>query len=141
MKKTWISCVAVLLVGSAAFAVDLSGEWASQLTFASGTVAASNTFTLHLAGSGWQLTTSWDPVLPAVSSHMLVLRGSLGVLTWTAGASFDLAAHGALPRLRGGEGLALWSADGFALRSGFVSFDLVLGDLTLRLTLHQAPAP
>lgn len=140
MRKAWISCGVLLLAGAMAVAVDLSGEWASQLTFGSAAVSARTTFTLHLAGSGWQLTSSWNPVLPEVSSHTLVLRGGLGALTWTAGASFDLAPRGGGLPLSRAHGQALWAAEGFAVRSGFVSFDLVLGNLTLRLTLHGAPA-
>jgi len=135
MKRTLAVWAALFLVGSMAWAMDLSGEWTAQMTFTSGIVSPSTTFTLHLAGSGWQLTSSWDPAFLDVSSHSLVLQSSLGPVGVTAGASFRLATRTALTRVGAQDDLALWSADGFSFRSRFVSFELALGNLTLRLTL------
>lgn len=136
MKKAWALCTLVLLASSTALAVDLSGSWTSQVTFASGAVAANTTFTLHLAGSGWRFTSSWDPALLSVTDHALVLRTSLGPVSVTAGAAFRLTPRGALAHAATGEGL-LWLADGFAFRSGYVSFELALGNLTLQLTFYR----
>jgi len=135
MKTALIVYGALLLASSTALAVDLSGEWTTQMTFTSGIISPSTTFTLHLAGSGWQLTSSWDPAFLDVSSHSLVLKSSLGPVGVTAGASFRLATRTALTRVGAQDDLALWSADGFSFRSGFVSFEIALGNLTLRLTL------
>lgn len=139
MKKALAGGMALLLVGWAALAVDLSGTWTTQMAFTSGVASPSTIFTLRLVGSGWALTTAWDPALPELSSHTLVLSGSLGPLGIVAGASFHLSAPGGSPALRRHGDLALWSADGFTFRSGFVSFDLALGNLTLQLTLHRGP--
>jgi hypothetical protein len=134
MKAILLLC-SVLLASSTALALDLSGEWTSQITFASGVVSPSTTLTLHLAGSGWQLTSAWDPALLDVSRHSLVLRSSLGPVGVTAGASFRLATRTGLARVGAPDALALWTTDGFSFRGGFVSFELALGNVTLRLTL------
>lgn len=135
MKTALAGCVALLLASSTAFAVDLSGAWTTRMTFASGAITPATTFTLHLAGAGWQLTTTWDPSLPQQSSHALLLQGSLGPLGFTAGASVRLNSSQKFAPLAGRD-LAGWSVDGFEFRRGFVSFKLALGNLSLRLTLH-----
>ncbi len=137
MKRTLAAWVVVLLVGSTAWALDLSGEWTTRMTFSSGVVAPSTTFTLHLAGAGWRLTSSWDPAFLDVTSHSLVLKSSLGPVGVTAGTSFRFATRTALTRVGAQDDLALWSADGFSFRGGFVSFEVALGNLTLRLTLQN----
>ncbi|MBC7220649.1 hypothetical protein H5T55_04160 [Candidatus Bipolaricaulota bacterium] len=139
MNKVWILCAAALLAGSTALALDLSGQWTSGLTFTSGTASMTNTFTLHLAGSGWHLTSSWDPASLEVSSHTLVLKNGLGPVNVTAGVSFHLSARTALTQVGSRDNPFLWSADGFSFRSGFVSFELALGNLTLQLTFHRGP--
>ncbi len=139
MSKAWILGMAALLAGSTALALDLSGQWTSGLTFTSGTASMTHTFTLHLAGSGWRLTSSWDPASLEVSSHTVVLRSGLGPVNVTAGVSFQLSAPGGAPALARERDLALWTADGFTFRSGFVSFEIALGKLTLQLTLHRGP--
>lgn len=139
MSKAWILCAGALLVGSTALALDLSGQWTSGLTFTSGTASVTPTFTLHLAGSGWHLTSAWDPASLEVSSHTVVLRSGLGPVNVTAGVSFQLSAPRGAPALARERDLALWTADGFTIRSGFVSFEIALGSLTLQLTLHRGP--
>lgn len=139
MKKVWILGTVALLVSWTGLAVDLSGEWTSGLTFTSSGVSMSNAFTLHLGGPGWRLTSSWDPSLLEVSDHSLVLKSSIGPVGVTAGASFRLATRSAMSEVGTQGALSVWSADGFSFQSGFVSFELALGNLTLRLTLHGTP--
>jgi len=139
MKKLWMFCVAAMLACSTASAVDLSGEWTSGVTLTSGSVSMVSTFTLHLAGPGWQFASSWDPALLDVSRHSLVLKSSLGPLGVTAGASFRLATRAALVPIGAGSDPFLWSADGFSFRGGFVSLELAWGNLTLRLTFISGP--
>ncbi len=98
-----------------------------------------NTFTLDLAGSGWHLTSSWDPASLDVSSHTLVLKSGLGPVNVTAGVSFHLSARTALTQVGSKDDPFLWSADGFTFRGGFVSFEVALGNLTLQLTFHLGP--
>lgn len=136
MRATVALCL-VLVAGSAALAVDLSGEWTAQLAFTSGAVSPSATFTLRLSGPGWKLTTSWDPARFDATRHTFVLKTGFGPLGVTAGGAFSLSTRAALAR--GGPHEGLWSVDGFSFRGGFVSFDLVLGSLTLRLTFHGGP--
>lgn len=137
--KAMLGLCAVLLASSTALALDLSGEWTAQMTFASGGVSPSTTFTLHLAGSGWRLASSWDPAFLDVSSHSLVLKSSLGPLGVTAGASFHLSTRTALASMGAGSDPSVWTADGFSFRGGFVSLELALGNLTLRLTFISGP--
>lgn len=140
MNRVWILCTAALVASSTALALDLSGQWTSGLTFTSGTASMTHIFTLHLAGPGWRLTSSFDPSSFGASDHTLVVRSGLGPVNVTAGVSFQLSSPGGAPTLARPGDRALWTADGFTFQSGFVSFDLVLGSLTLRLTLHGAPA-
>lgn len=139
MKRA-LACAVVLAAGSTAWGMDLSGTWMTQIAFASGAASPTTAFTLDLAGSGWQLTSSWDPAFLETSSHTLVLKSNLGPMNITAGASFCLSTRTALARVGTPDDLALWSAGAFTFRSGFVSFELALGNLTLRLTLHRGPA-
>lgn len=137
MKRALAVWAALLLAGSTAWAVDLSGEWTTQMTFASGMVSPSTAFTLNLAGSGWRLTSTWDLALPQLSSHALVLKGSLGPVGFTAGASVRLTSSAQLTPLGGRRDLAGWSVEGFEFTGGFVALELTLGSLTLRLTLQN----
>lgn len=137
MKKAWIVGVAVLLAGWASSGADLSGQWTSGIAFTSGGVSLTQSFTLRLAGPGWGLTSSWDPTLPTFSHHSFVLQGSFGNMDWTAGLSFRVAA-GAEPLTQQAQARLLpWK--GLSWTGGFVSFEIVLGSLTLRLTLLSEP--
>lgn len=140
MRKLWAFCTAVVMACSAAVAVDVSGEWKSGVTLAAGAVSVASRFTLDLAGPGWRLTSSWDPAFSDMTRHSLVLRSSLGPLDVTAGATFHLSSRTALARTSRASDPLLWSADGFSFGGGFVSFELALGSLTLRLTLASDAA-
>lgn len=139
MNRVWLLGAAALVASSTALALDLSGQWTSGLTFTSGTASVTNTFTLHLAGPGWRLTSAFDPSSLGVSDHTLVVRSGLGPVNVTAGVSFQLSSPGGAPALARQGDRALWTADGFTFQSGFVSFELALGNLTLQLTLHRGP--
>lgn len=134
MKKAWILVgTAVLLAGWTSRGADLSGQWTSGIALTSGGVSLAGSFTLHLAGLGWRLTSSWDPILPTFSHHSFVLQGSLGIVDWTAGLSFRVAAGGEplIPQAQSG----LFSGQDLSWTGGFVSFEIVLDKLTLRVTL------
>lgn len=140
MKKV-CTLVAVALVAIwTGLAVELSGAWASGVTFTSSGVSMSSAFTIHLGSPGWRLTSSWDPAFLELSDHALILQGSIGPLDVTAGVSFRLATRLAMSEAGPQGALSAWSTDGFLFQSGFVSFEFALGNLTLRLTLHGAPS-
>jgi len=137
MKRMLVLCAALLVTGLWGLAFDLSGEWATRVTFASGAAVPESTFTLNLTGGGWEVSNTWNLAAPALSVHTFAFQGSLGSLGVSVGASFRLSTPGGAPAVQQRQDLGLWSADGFTFRSGFVSFDLALGNLTLRLTLHS----
>ncbi len=138
MRKAWILGAVLLVAAWTSVGMELSGQWTSGIAFNSGGVSLAQSLTLRLAGPGWGLTSSWNPSLPTLSHHTLALQGSLGVLDWTAGLSLRAAAPaGALPQqARTGT----WTWEGLSFAGGFVSLRIVLGNLSLRITLGSEPA-
>jgi hypothetical protein len=135
MKRLWGSLAAVVLVAWVGFGTGLSGEWSSQVAFAGGDALFSNTLTLHLTFSGWELTSTWDLAAPELSTHTLTFQGSLGLLNYEAGFSFRFTSLELSP-LGGAHG---WAAEGLEWTGGFLTLELPLGDLTLRLTILHGP--
>lgn len=131
MKKLGILGALVVVLGAGGLGQGISGSWTSGLTFGGHGVSVASSLTLHLAGPGWGLTTTLDPTLRGPSLHALTLQGRFGAWTVEAGASVLIPPPSARLNTSG-----LWTTSGPVLQSGFVSFELALGNLTLRFTLQ-----
>jgi len=134
MKRLWGSLAAVVLVAWVGFGAGFSGEWSSRLALAGGEALFSNTLTLHLTFSGWELESTWDLAAPELNAQTLTFQGSLGLLNYEAGLSFRFTALELSPL-----DSASWAAEGLEWTGGFLTLELPLGDLTLRLTILHGP--
>ncbi|MCX7750231.1 MAG: hypothetical protein N2320_01485 [Candidatus Bipolaricaulota bacterium] len=135
MKKLGTLGALVALLGAAGLGQGMSGWWTSSLTFSSQGVSLSSAFTLHLTGPGWQLASTFDPTLRGPSVHSLTLEARFGAWTVEAGASVLLPPAARFARA----GSSLWATSSPVLQSGFVSVELALGNLTLRLSFQAGP--
>lgn len=134
MKKLGVLGALVVALGAVGLGQGVSGSWTSGLTFGGQGVSLASSLTLRLAGPGWGLTTTLDPTLRGPSAYSLTLQGRFGAWAVEAGASVVLP-----PPAARFAGLGLWTTSGLSFQSGFVSFELALGNVTLRFTLHAGP--
>ena len=134
-KALWGTLAAMFLVTWVGFGAGFPGEWSSQVAFAGGEALFSNTLTLHLTFSGWELTSTWDLAAPELNTHTLSFQGSLGLLSYQADFSF----HFTSLELSSLDGTPVWAVEGLEWTGGFLTLELPLGDLTLRLTILHGP--
>lgn len=130
MRPSICILAAVFVFAGSGASADLTWGWNSQLSFSQGKAHLTSTLTLHVSASWWDLASRWDLSSPGFSSHSLSLHGSLGPLHCRAGLSFQLASPGVSPL--GGTG---WAANGLEWTGGFLSLELPLRAITLRLTI------
>jgi len=132
--RSFLGGLAVItLVGWVGFGAGFSGEWNSGMSFTDGSASFTNTFTLHLSFSGWELESTWVLATPEFSSHSLTFQGALGLIDYEAGLSFHIAGS-ELSRTDTG-----WAMRGLTWTGGDLTLELPIGDFTLRLTLVTAP--
>lgn len=134
MRSALGSLAVVAVVASLGVGAGLSGGWSSGVSFADGITSFTSTITLNLSFSGWELESTWDLAAPELNSHTLTFRGSLGLLDYEAGLSFRFTS----PRLSPLSGSG-WAMEGLEWTGGYLTLELPLGNLTLRLTLLTAP--
>jgi len=134
MKSALGSLVGVGVVAWLGVGAGLSGGWSSGISFADGITSFTSTLTLNLSFSGWELESTWDLAAPELNSHTLTFRGSLGLLAYEAGLSFRFTSPKLSPLPDSG-----WAMEGLEWSGGYLSLELPLGNLTLRLTLLTPP--
>lgn len=132
--KRGLVCAMLVLMGWMGCAANFTGEWTTRLTFAGGSMQPSSTLTLNLGLPGWEFSSTWS--LAGSISSTLAFQGAVGPLGLRAGASFLL-----IPGSRGAVyergALVGWSAEGLKFTGAFLSLEMVLGNLTLRVTFVQ----
>ncbi len=133
MKKLGILGAVVVTLGIVGVGQEISGSWTSGLTLGGHGVSLAWGLTLRLAGPGWGITTTFDPALRAPSVGALTLGAQFGAWTLEAGAVVLLPPPSARTF---GSSTGPWATPRMVFRSGFVSLELAVGNLTLRLTLH-----
>ena len=132
--------MAILLFAFAGWAgaaqgFDLSGSWASQLTFSGGTLLPESSLTLDLRAPSWELETSWSLSGGKLTGQTIEISTTLGALGLTAGAAFSLE-EGELGI--GGSELLL---EDIKIERAYLELSLSLGDFLLKLALVGSPDP
>ncbi len=126
--------VAVLVLGFTGVAADISGSWSTSLALGEG-VATQNALTLNLGFADWRLMATWTFSGLSMSGADLSLEGSFGALGVAAGISFRPTDLSVSPHSNAdftGLSLAGWEFTG-----GFISVEVSLGNLTLKVTLVE----
>lgn len=137
MKRVLLAGVLFSLVSwiGAAQGLDLSGSWSSRLTLLGGEPLPESSFTLDLRSPGWELVTAWSLTGGQLVGQTIELSSSLGALNLAVGASFKLEGGSWLTD----DGSLLW--EGLTLERGYLSLELELYNLRLKLTVVGSPGP
>ena len=122
----------VLLLGCAGLATDISGTWTTTVTLGKSFLPLTD-LTLQFGFSDWKLTTSFTLEGTSLVGHELSLEASFGALEVSAGAAFRVPEGVELELLDSGT----FSLGDLQFLGGYISFELSLGDLKLKLTLVQ----
>jgi|Deesub1362B_J571_1020462.scaffolds.fasta_scaffold09105_2 hypothetical protein len=131
-----VAVVAVLLLGFAGLATDLSGTWSTTIAIGEEIVPLTD-LTLQFGFADWKLTTSFTWQGASLLGQELSLEASFGALGISAGAAFRVPEGAELELLDPGT----FSLGDLQFLGGYISFELSLGDLTLKLTLVQGAPP
>lgn len=119
----------VLVLAFLAFPVlarGFSGSWSTTLSLDGAGFTTWNTLELRLAFAGWELRSLSSLSGAGLLSQSLTLKGDLGQIGITAGATFT-----PVPETN-------WKAfaiQNLQVQSGFISLEFALGNITFRLTL------
>ena len=127
-----IAVVVVLLFGFMGLTADLSGTWSTTIAIGE-EIAPLTDFTLQFGFADWKLTTSFTLEGTSLVGHELSLEASFGALGVSAGAAFSIPQGARLEPLDPG----FLSLGDLEFLGGYISFQLSLGDLKLKLTLVQ----
>ena len=122
----------VLLLGCAGLATDISGTWTTTVTLGEGFLPLTN-LTLQFGFADWKLTTSFTLEGTSLVGHELSLEASFGALEVSASAAFRVPEGAELELLDSGT----FSLGDLQFLGDYISFELSLGDLTLKITLAQ----
>ncbi len=136
MRRGVLTAAFLVFTGVVGLSLGFSGSWSTFISL-SHPIAPVNTLSLSFGFAEWELTAT--SVLKGTSfmRQELVLSGSLGALGIAAGAAFRIPEAAAFSRA----GPMDFSLEGVEFIGGYISLELELGNLTLKLTLVEGTPP
>ncbi|MGY4707742.1 hypothetical protein ACVNPS_08370 [Candidatus Bipolaricaulota sp. J31] len=136
MRRGVLIAAILVFTGVTGLSLELSGAWSTYISLGH-PIAPVNSLTLNLGFAEWELTAT--SILKGTSfvRQELSLSGSLGAFGISAGVAFRIPEAAAFSRV----GPLDFSLEGVELIGGYISFELGLGNLTLKLTLVEGTPP
>jgi|GEM_PF-1886721 hypothetical protein len=134
MRRFVFLAVILSVLGASAPGSDLVGMWSTTISLGDG-LSSLSVLAFNFGLADWELTTTWTFSELSLSRADLALVGNFGPVGIAAGVSFCLA-DTAVSSLSSAAFTGI-SLGGWKFTGGYISFELSLGNFTLKVTFVE----